>query len=132
MENYRQTNRTLSFINYHFVFCPRYKRKIFIRNDVEQRFKQLVREACEEFELVMKTVECDKDYAYLFLNAPPTLSPAAIMAKIKKVTSNKLREEFSHLEHLESLWTRDYFVSTAERISGETIKQYVNLQKSRG
>ena len=25
--NYRYTNTTISLINYHFVFCPRYKRK---------------------------------------------------------------------------------------------------------
>ena len=25
--NYRHTNTTVSLINHHFVFCPRYKRK---------------------------------------------------------------------------------------------------------
>ncbi|PRO64475.1 IS200/IS605 family transposase, partial [Alkalicoccus urumqiensis] len=34
MENqYRKTNTTVSLLNYHFVFCPRYRRKIFLRND---------------------------------------------------------------------------------------------------
>ncbi|MEJ6528296.1 IS200/IS605 family transposase, partial [Exiguobacterium sp. USCH10] len=32
--NYRRTHTTVSLINYHFVFCPRYRRKIFLRNDV--------------------------------------------------------------------------------------------------
>ena len=31
---------------------------------------------------------------------------AAFMAKIKGVTSKKVREEFPHLRHLPSLWTR--------------------------
>ena len=130
--NYRRTHTTVSLINYHFVFCPRYRRKIFLRNDVEVRFKELVSEICEDLNINMIALECDKDHTHMFLNALPTLSPADIMAKIKGVTSKKLREEFPHLQHLPSLWTRSYFVSTAGNVSSETIKCYVEQQKTRG
>lgn len=130
--NYRRTHTTVSLINYHFVFCPRYRRKIFLRNDVEVRFKELVREICEDLEIKTIALECDKDHSHMFLNAPPILSPADIMAKIKGVTSKKLREEFPHLKHLPSLWTRSYFVSTAGNVSSEAIKRYVEQQKTRG
>lgn len=132
MNEYRRTTTTVSLINYHFVFCPRYRRKIFLRNDVEERFKQLVQEICEELKIVIVALECDKDHAHMFLNALPTLSPADIMAKIKGVTSKRLREEFPHLKHLPSLWTRSYFVSTAGNVSSQTIKRYVEQQKTRG
>jgi|SRR5690625_4581275 len=131
MNEYRRTNTTVSFINYHFVFCPRYRRKIFLRTDVEERFKRLVQEICEELKIVVVAIACDTDHTHMFLNTPPTLSPANIMAKIKGVTSRRLREAFPHLEHLQSLWTRSYFVSTAENVSSETIKQYVESQKKR-
>jgi putative transposase len=113
------------------VFCPRYRRKIFLQPEVEQRFKELVKEVCEELQIQVIAHECDKDHTHLFLNALPTLSPADMMAKIKGVTSKKLREEFPHLHHLPSLWTRSYFVSTAGTVSSETIKQYVENQKKR-
>lgn len=132
MNEYRRKNTTISFINYHFVFCPRYRRKIFLRTDVEERFKQLVQEICEELEIVILALECDKDHTHMFLNALPSLSPADIMAKIKGVTSKKIREEFPHLGHLPSLWTRSYFVSTAGNVSSATIKRYVEQQKTRG
>ena len=131
MDEYRKTKTTISLLNYHFIFCPRYRRKIFLRTDVEERFKQLVHEICAGLEIVIMALECDKDHAHLFLNAPPTFSPADIMAKIKGVTSKRLREEFPHLQHLPSLWTRSYFVSTAGNVSSETIKQYVENQKKR-
>ncbi|MCT8140473.1 IS200/IS605 family transposase [Anaerobacillus sp. CMMVII] len=131
MNNYRKTNTTVSLINYHFVFCPRYRRKIFLQTNVEERFKELVREICADLEIIIVALECDKDHTHMFLNALPTLSPADIMAKIKGVTSKKLREEFPHLQHLPSLWTRSYFVSTAGNVSSETIKQYVENQKKR-
>ncbi|MGY3372410.1 putative transposase [Bacillus toyonensis] len=92
----------------------------------------MVQELCNEIDIVISAMECDKDHVHLFLNALPTLSPADIMAKIKGVTSKRLREEFSHLAHLPSLWTRSYFISTAGNVSSETIQHYVKSQKMRG
>jgi REP element-mobilizing transposase RayT len=132
MKEYRRTSTTVSLLNYHFVFCPRYRRKIFLQAEVEQRFKELVQEVCKELQIQIVALECDKDHTHMFLNALPSLSPADMMAKIKGVTSKKLREEFPHLRHLPSLWTRSYFVSTAENVSSEMIKRYVEQQKTRG
>ncbi|MFD2681923.1 IS200/IS605 family transposase [Bacillus seohaeanensis] len=131
MEEYRRTKTTVSLINYHFVFCPQYRRKIFLDTNVEQRFKEMVYEVCEPLEINVVALECDKDHAHMFLNAPPTLSPANIMERIKGVTSKQLREEFPHLQHLPSLWTLSYFVSTVGNVSSETIKQYIENQKKR-
>ena len=66
--NYRHTNTTVSLINYHFVFCPRYRRKIFLMPRVEERFKALVKEKCEEIEINIIAIECDKDHVHIFLN----------------------------------------------------------------
>src|SRR4051812_25678694 len=132
MEEYRRTKTTVSLINYHFVFCPRYRRKIFLDVNVEKRFKEMVHEICELLKIKVVALECDKDHAHMFLNVLPTLSPSDIMAKIKGGTSKQLREEFPHLRHLPSLWTRSYFVSTAGNVSSQTIKNYVEQQKTRG
>lgn len=89
MNDYRRTKTTVSLINYHFVFCPRYRKKIFLNIKVEKRFKELVQEVCNELDVVIVAMECDKDLVHLFLNTLPTLSPADTMAKIKGVTSKK-------------------------------------------
>lgn len=129
--NYRHTNTTVSLINYHFVFCPRYRRKIFLIPKVEELFKTLVKEKCKEMEIEIIAIECDKDHTHMFLNCLPTHSPANIMQSIKGYTSKILREEFKQLEKMQSLWTRSYFVSTAGNVCSETIKKYVENQKTR-
>ena len=132
MENiYRHTNTTVSLINYHFVFCPRYRRKIFLIPKIEQRFKTLVNDKCEELEIEIIAIECDKDHVHMFLNCLPTQSPPDIMQHIKGCTSKILREEFEILRKMPSLWTRSYFVSTAGNVCSETIKKYVENQKTR-
>ena len=118
--NYRHTNTTVSLINYHFVFCPRYRRKIFLIPKVEQRFKTLVNEKCKELEIEIIAIECDKDHVHMFLNCLPTQSPSDIMQHIKGFTSK-----------MPSLWTRSYFASTAGNVCSETIKKYVENQKTR-
>lgn len=99
---------------------------------VEERLKELLYQLCGEMDIEILAVECDIDHCHLFVNAPPILSPTDIMAKAKGVTSRTLRQEFEHLQHLPSLWTRSYFVSTAGNVSSETIKKYVEEQKTRG
>lgn len=80
--NYRHTNTTVSLINYHFVFCPRYRRKIFLIPKVEQRFKTLVNDKCKELEIKIIALECDGDHVHVFLNCLPTQSPSDVMQHI--------------------------------------------------
>lgn len=128
---YRRTNTTVSFINYHFVFCPRYRRKIFSIPGVEERFKELIVKICDELNIEDISIECSIDHVYLYLNAPPTISASDIMYKIKCNTSRIIRQEFNQLSHIPSLWTRNFFVSTYDNISIKTIKEYVDEQKIR-
>ena len=130
-QEYRRTQTTVSLINYHFVFCPRYRRKALV-GEVEKRFRDILQEICKENDFVIVTLEVMPDHVHLFLNALPSMSPSDIMAKVKGVTSRELRQEFKHLRHLQSLWTRSFFCSTAGNVSSETIARYIAEQKTRG
>ncbi len=101
-QEYRRTTTTVSLINYHFVFCPRYRRKILV-NDVDRRFREILQELCDEHSLMIVALEIMPDHVHFFVNALPSISPSDIMAKVKGVTSRKLRQEFQHLQHLPSL-----------------------------
>ncbi len=128
---YKQTKTTVSLINYHFVFCPRYRRKIFLIPGVEDRFKELVRDVCIQNDIEILAMECHKDHVHLFVSVLPQLSIPEIMRIIKGRTSRILRDEFQELSRMPNLWTRSYFVSTAGNVSSETIQWYVETQKTR-
>ena len=108
-------------INYHFVFCPRYRRKLFLIDGFEARFKELVTQICEQNDMVILAMECHIDHCHLFVNAPPTLSAADIMKIIKGNTSRQLKQEFFSNVDMQ-MWTRSYFVSTAGDVSNTTNK----------
>ena len=128
---YKHTKTTVSLINYHIIFCPRYRRKIFNIEGVEERFKELVTEECKRQNIDILAMECDTDHAHIFLSAWPQQDIPWTVKQIKGATSWKLREEFEELSNMPSLWTRSYFVSTAGKVSSETIRWYVEQQKKR-
>jgi uncharacterized DUF497 family protein len=53
------------------------------------------------------------------------------MAKVKGVTSKTLRQEFKHLQHLSSLWTRSFFCSTAGNVSSETVQRFAQKRNNK-
>lgn len=130
-KKYRHTAKTVSMVNYHFVFCPRYRRKIFLIDGLETRFKELVNQICKQNEIEILAMECHIDHCHLFVNAPPTLSPADIMKLVKGTTGSILKKEFFTSANTR-VWTRSYFVSTAGDVSSATIERYVKEQKTRG
>ena len=129
MNEYRRNRTNVSMVNYHIIFCPRYRRKIFLVDGVEERFKELVKEICERNDFSLIALECDKDYCHIFVNVPPTFSAAEVVKVIKMNTGRVLRREFEALSRMPNMWTRSYFVSTAGNVSSETIRKYVENQK---
>ena len=70
--NYRHTNTTISLINYHFVFCPRYRRKIFLIPNVDNDLKGINQQKCNErFEnfLTLHNIEVERLTGYKNLSS---------------------------------------------------------------
>ena len=128
---YNYSTTTISYIRYHFIFCPRYRKKIFLIPKVEERFTELVKTICSEHNIKILALECCIDHVYLYVDVSPQMPIPDIMRYIKRQTSKILRKEFEELSKIPSLWTKNYFVSTAETIDPETIEWYVNIQRTR-
>ena len=83
MENiYKHTKTTVSLINYHFAFCPRYRRKIFNIKGVEERFKELTLAECKKQKIEALALECNVDHVYIYVSALPTMTIPMIMKHI--------------------------------------------------
>jgi putative transposase len=126
---YVKTEHSVSFLDYYFVFCPRYRRKIFAQKNVRDRFKVILQDVCHELGISISGLWFEKDYVAIHIKSIPKHSPLKIISRIKYVSSGALRKEFDNLNHLPSLWTRSFFVSNAETVSDNAIKKYIDEQK---
>lgn len=122
-------NSSISVIKYHFVWIVRRKRKVLV-GAIDKRLKELINQAVAELNCRVIAVETCLDYVHLFLQSNTQVAPYQIMYKIKRVTAFALRKEFPQLMKLPSMWTRGYFCGTSGGVSPDTIKQYVENQKT--
>ncbi|GAA4014071.1 IS200/IS605 family transposase [Deinococcus rubellus] len=127
---YVHKNTSVSLLRYHFVFCPKRRRKVLV-NAVAQRLKELLGQKAAELGWTIVALEIMPDHVHLFLGTDPDVSPTQVMHALKGYTSRVLRQEFPQLQTMPALWTRSYWVSTAGNVSAETIQKYIEQQKTR-
>ena len=124
---YRTGPHTKYKIEYHFVWITKYRYPV-LTGDVALRLRELVRRTCATFELEIIRGVVSKDHVHLLLSAPPTISPAEIMRRIKSRTSTKIFEEFPHLKKRywgRHFWARGYFCVTAGELTKKMIEEYL-------
>ena len=127
---YRRRDTRVFLCSYHFVWCPKRRRKI-LGGSIAARLEALLREIAPEIDCEVLELSVQLDHVHLFVSADPNWSPTQLVARFKGKTSHVLREEFPVLKRMPSLWTRSYLVSTAGNISSETVQAYIAAQSTR-
>lgn len=130
MENYRNSSHCVFDVKYHFVWCPKYRKRV-LTGEVATRLRDLVRQICLANEIEILEGAVSGDHVHVLLSCPPNMSPSKIMQLIKGRTSRKLLMEFSHLRRQfwgRHLWARGYFVATSGTVTDEVIAEYIRLQ----
>jgi putative transposase len=116
-------------MNYHFVWCPKYRRAILV-DGIAQRLNDLVRTKCKELDGEVLSLSIASDHVHLFVKTNPRIAPNKFIGMVKGYTSHELRAEFPEISRrLPTLWTRSYFVSTHGHISDAIIKRYIEERK---
>jgi putative transposase len=116
---------------YHFIWCPKYRKKVLI-DGVDIRLKELLFQKAEEHGWTIEKMEVMPDHVHIFIKATPNDSPVFIISQLKGFTSFTLRNEYSWLKsRIPTLWTRSYYVETVGHISETTIKKYIEDQKTK-
>ena len=128
----RKTSHCVYNINYHIVFCPKYRHSV-IKGKVEEIIKLTVKEICTDYGFTLVQMETMPDRVHIFLSDHPTVAPTEIVRTIKSITSNRVFSATPSLKRRyfrdSGLWSRGY-IGTAGNVSVETIKKYIEAQKS--
>jgi len=129
-ERYRHLRSSVSALTYHFVWCPKYRRKVLL-DAVAQRLAALLRERATALTCEIIALELMPDHVHLCLTSPPTLVPQHIVNQMKGYTARVLRADFPHLRsRLPSLWSRSYYVRSTGAVSADTTAHYIAQQQA--
>jgi putative transposase len=130
VQAYKHNKTSVVLINYHFVWCPKRRRKVLV-GSVERDLRKMIQAEVTKLRGEIVALEIMPDHVHLFFNSMPDLAPNEIMHQIKGSTSRALRLKYPHLARMVSLWTRSYFCSTAGNVSTDTVRRYIEKQKTR-
>ncbi|HII53629.1 IS200/IS605 family transposase [Candidatus Micrarchaeota archaeon CG08_land_8_20_14_0_20_49_17] len=118
-------------INYHSVWCPKYRREILIGERTE--FLNLVlHNVAKENDWEILELKIMPDHIHLFLSAPPKFAPTGIVQRLKGRSSREMFLQFPLLKTIlrkGKQWSPSYYVGTAGHVSEETIRRYIQEQE---
>ena len=104
--NYTHARTCVYNINYHFVWCVKYRRKA-LKPEIAERLYELVQEI--GLEKGFTVVDCkvsENDHVHCFVSAPPKISVTQIVKYLKGISGNTLLKEFPELRTI--LWKDSY------------------------
>jgi putative transposase len=120
-------------VNYHFVWCVKYRRKVLI-GDIEHRLKQLFYEIAQEKGFIIKSMEVMPNHVHVFASAHPKIAPSYVYKMLKGISARKLLMEFAELKNKlwkGHLWNPATYIETIGHISENTVLRYIEDQKSK-
>ena len=98
---------------------------------LESELRELFEQKAKELNVKIEAMEIMPDYVHMLLEVDPQFGIHKAVKSFKGYTSRILRQEFPYLKtKMPTLWTNSYFVSTVGGAPLETVKQYIENQKT--
>jgi putative transposase len=118
-------------IMYHFVWIPKYRKKVF-----EEPYREVLKKIIEKigYDYNIEIVELDipEDHIHMVVRSELKVSTSDIMQIVESLAA---REFFKYYPDIKKqyfgggkLWTQSYFVETIGNANEETIRAYVQNQ----
>ena len=127
---YRRNAGSVFSLKYHLVWCPKYRRKV-LTGEIAEELRSLLYQKAQELDVTIEALEIMPDHVHLFIESDPTEAPQRLANQFKGYTSRLLRQKFTQLRsRLPSLWSRSYYIGSIGHVSEETVKRYIEMQKS--
>ena len=130
----KRTSHSVYDTSYHLAWCPKYRKKIFEREEVRERAKQMVREICEAYDIEILEMEIMEDHIHLLVSFPPSRSIGEVVRIIKSNSGRGLFREFPGLKKRlwgGEMWEDGYFVRTVgDRMTRDVIVKYIEHHRN--
>lgn len=129
---YRATKHCKYNINYHLVWCPKYRHSV-LKDNIDIFLKGSIQDICTSYNYDLLNIEIMPDHVHLFISAAPYIPPTEIVKTIKSISANSIFSKFPKLKGRKfwgsGFWSKGYFVGTAGTVTTETIQMYIDEQK---
>jgi len=92
-------------IKYHFVFCIKYRKDLFLENKYVETFKNICKGLEERYSMKFETIGFDEDHVHFMLQSVPKYSASQLFRIVKSITARNLFE--FHPDIKKELWVEN-------------------------
>lgn len=131
--NYIHGRTCVYNINYHIVWCVKYRKKVLTNNIASSLYDIINRIADEKGFSVIDCKVGENDHVHCFVSAPPKISVTQIVKYLKGISGFMLLNEHPEIRNSlwrGQLWNGSYFCETIGSTSEENILKYIERQKT--
>lgn len=131
-DDYRRGRHSVTRLVVHLIFTTTYRRKVFDGYMIEQ-LREAFASACDKLDCRILEFDGEEDHVHLLVDYPPKLSISVLVNNLKSTSSRRVRFLNTHIPRLSksaALWSRSYFACSAGGATIETLKAYVQGQKT--
>lgn len=120
-------------IQYHMVWCVKYKHKVLV-DKIDESLKEIIKSVAEDINIKIIEMETDFDHIHLLVECSPQ---DYIPTMIKILKGSSARKMFVKHPELKQklwsghLWNPSYFVATVSENTEKQIKEYIQNQKTK-
>ena len=136
MEDLCRSAHKVFKIKYHFVFCIKYRKDLFLEEKYVQTIKQICKDLENRYHMIFETLGFDEDHVHFLLQTVPKYSPSQIFRIVKSITAIELFKRYKDLK--DELWGGEFwsdggYVGTVgEGVNAEVIRNYIKKQGRKG
>lgn len=119
-------------IEYHIVWCVKYRRKI-INERIEQSLIHILNNIADDNGFQILEANTDQDHVHLLVSCSPQHYIPNIIKALKGVSARLLMKEYG--DNLRNqlwgghLWNPSYFIATVSENTEIQIREYIQKQK---
>lgn len=129
MNDTKSLSHTKWNCKYHIVFAPKYRRKVFFKEQKEEIGK-ILREQCNWKQVEIIEAEICPDHIHMLVAIPPKISVSGFVGFLKGKSTLMIFERHANLKYKygnRKFWCRGYYVDTVGK-NKKRIEEYIRTQ----
>ena len=128
----QHSRTTVYAIEYHLVFCTKYRRKVITQGPIRDDLYNILHNICKKHKTYkIETINGEDDHVHLLITTNPRQNIPTMVKQLKGSSARTLMTQ--HPEIMDKLWgghlwSPTYFIATASENTETQIQEYIESQ----
>jgi len=128
----RRTKHAVYDVKYHFVWIPKYRKKM-LNEEVGEYVEKVFSKIAEEYGWEIEEMAIQEEHVHVFMQVPPRYAPSKVVQVMKSISAREVFKRYPEIRKemwAGEFWSDGYFVrSVGDKVTAEIIKKYIRYQQ---